>query len=242
MNGLRQLSLIRPALSHGAVHVFLLRLAAFDAVALTANLCPAEKARAARLKVAKARAQFIITRAVLRQLLANYLGSAPRALAFTEGPRGKPAIGGPDWQQKRIEFNVSHAADYALLALGLGHRLGVDIESVERQVDYRALARRFFSAAEQAVFNKLPAGAACAAFYRVWSRKEACLKATGQGLAGGLSGFSVSLGETPVQTKVRGATDTGSNWFIYNVIAPPGYQTALVADKAGLDIVAARII
>ena len=242
MNGLRQLRLIRPALGRGAAHVFLLRLAAFDADELTANLCPAEKARAARLKVAKARAQFIITRAVLRQLLANYLGIAPRALAFTAGPRGKPAIGGPDWQQKRIEFNVSHAADYALLALGLDHRLGVDIESVERRVDYRALANRFFSAAEQEAFNTLPAGAACAAFYRVWSRKEACLKATGQGLAGGLAGFSVPLGETLVQTGAPGATDTGSDWFIYNVIAPPGYQTALVADKAGLDIVAARII
>ena len=241
MNGPRQLSLIRPALSRGAVHVFLLRLAAFDAAELTANLCPTEKARAARLKVAKARAQFIITRAVLRQLLANYLGIAPRALAFTEGPSGKPAID-PHWRQKRIEFNVSHAADYALLALGLDHRLGVDIESVERRVDYRALANRFFSAPEQEAFNTLPAGAACAAFYRVWSRKEACLKATGQGLAGGLSGFSVPLGETPVQTRVRSATGTGSDWFIYNVIAPPGYQTALVADQAGLDIVAARII
>lgn len=241
MNGLRQLSLIRPALSRRAVHVFLLRLAAFDAAALTANLCPTEKARAARLKIEKARAQFSITRAVLRQLLANYLGIAPRALVFTAGPRGKPALS-PDWQQKRIEFNVSHAADYALLALGLGNRLGVDIESVERRVDYRALANRFFSAPEQAAFKKLPAGAACAAFYRVWSRKEACLKATGQGLAGGLAGFSVPLEETPVQTRVRGATATGSDWFIYNVIAPPGYQTALVADKAGLDIVAARII
>ena len=239
MNGPRQLSLIRPALSRGAVHVFLLRLAAFDAAELAANLCPTEQARAARLKIAKARAQFIITRAALRQLLANYLGIAPQALAFTAGPCGKPALS-PDWRQKRIEFNVSHAADYALLALSLGNRLGVDIESVERQVDYRALANRFFSAAEQAAFNKLPAGAACAAFYRVWSRKEACLKATGQGLAGGLAGFSVPLGETPVQTRVRGAT--GSDWFIYNVIAPPGYQTALVADKAGLDIVAARII
>ena len=241
MNGLRQLSLIRPALSRGAVHVFLLRLAAFDAAALTANLCPTEKARAASLKVRKARAQFIITRAVLRQLLANYLGSAPRALAFTAGPCGKPALS-PDWQQKRVEFNVSHAADYALLALSLDHRLGVDIESVERQVDYRALANRFFSAPEQAALKKLPAGAACAAFYRVWSRKEACLKATGQGLAGGLAGFSVPLGETPVQTRVRGATDTGSDWFIYIVIAPPGYQTALVTDQAGLDIVATRII
>ena len=241
MNGPRQLSLIRPALSRGAVHVFLLRLAAFDADALTANLCPTEKARAARLKVAKARAQFIITRAVLRQLLANYLGIAPRALAFTEGPGGKPALSS-DWRQKRIEFNVSHAADYALLALGLGNRLGVDIESVKRQVDYRALANRFFSAAEQEAFKKLPAGAACAAFYRVWSRKEAFLKATGQGLAGGLAGFSVPLGETLVQTGAPSATDTGSDWFIYNVIAPPGYQTALVADKAGLDIVAARII
>lgn len=241
MNGPRQLSLIRPALSHAAVHVFLLRLAAFDAAELTVNLCPTEKARAARLKVQKARAQFIITRAVLRQLLANYLGIAPRALALTAGPRGKPALS-PDWQQKRIEFNVSHAADYALLALGLDHRLGVDIESVERRVDYRALANRFFSAAEQAAFKKLPAGAACAAFYRVWSRKEAFLKATGQGLAGGLAGCSVPLGETPVQTRAPGATDTGSGWFIYNVIAPPGYQTALVADKAGLDIVAARII
>ena len=241
MNGLRQLSLIRPALSRGAVHVFLLRLAAFDAAALTANLCPTEKARAARLKVDKARAQFIITRVVLRQLLASYLGIAPRALAFTVGPRGKPALS-PHWRQKRIEFNVSHAADYALLALGLDHRLGVDIESVHRQVDYRALANRFFSAAEQEAFNKLPAGAACAAFYRVWSRKEAFLKATGQGLAGGLSGFSVPLGETLVQARMRGATDPGSDWFIYNVIAPPGYQTALVADQAGLDIVAARII
>ena len=238
MNGLRQLSLIRPALSRAAAHVFLLRLAAFDADELTANLCPTEKARAARLKVAKARAQFIITRAVLRQLLANYLGIAPRALAFTTGPCGKPALS-PHWQQRRVAFNVSHAADYALLALGLDHRLGVDIESVERRVDYRALANRFFSAAEQAAFKKLPAGVACAAFYRVWSRKEACLKATGQGLAGGLAGFSVPLRETLVQTGARITTDTGSDWFIYNVIAPPGYQTALVADKAGLDIVAA---
>lgn len=241
MNGLRQLRLIKPELSRAAAHVFLLRVAAFDADELMANLGPAEKARAGRLRIAKRRARFVIARAVLKQLLANYLGIAPRELELAEGPRGKPAIG-PRYQQKRIEFNVSHAADYALLALSLDNRLGVDIESSKRRVNYQAVANRFFSGPEQEAYKKLPAGDKRAAFFRVWSRKEAILKAMGRGLAGGLAGFSVPLAKRPVQTGARGAMGAESDWFIYNIVAPPGYQAALASDKEGLNIVAARII
>ena len=241
MNGLQQLRLIKPELSRAAVHVFLLRAAAFDADELMANLGPAEKARAGRLRIAKMRARFVITRAVLKQLLANYLGILPRELELAEGPRGKPAIG-RRYQQKRIEFNVSHAADYALLALSLDNRLGVDIESSSRRVNYQAVAKRFFSGPEKEALKKLPAEAKRAAFFRVWSRKEAILKAMGRGLAGGPAGFSVPLAKTLVQTGAQGAMGAESDWFIYNIVAPPGYQAALAADKEGLNIVAARII
>ena len=241
VNGLQQLRLIKPELNSAAVHVFLVRLASFAADELTANLSAAEKARAAKLKIESRRAQFVITRAVLKQLLANCLDISPRELDFSEGPRGKPTIG-RRYQQKTIEFNVSHSAAYALIALGLENRLGVDIESIGRRADYQSLSNRFFSARESAAFNKLQEREKRAAFYRVWTRKEAFLKATGQGLACGLPGFSVPLAETPAQTAVQTAAKTGSDWFIYNLIRPQDHQTALVADKEALDILPAQII
>jgi 4'-phosphopantetheinyl transferase len=146
-------------------------------VAAAAELLDAaERARAARFVFERDRARFATGRAALRAILAAYLGAEPAALAFTIGPHGKPAL--PDGPP----FSFSNSQGCGLCAVGQERPVGVDVERLREVPDAAGVARSAFTPEERAAWQAAGAGGG-AAFLRVWTRKEAALKALGLGLS-----------------------------------------------------------
>src|SRR5271163_517516 len=141
-----------------------------------------EIARAQRFHFEKDRIHFIHCRSALRFLLARYLGVSPAGIRFEYLSGGKPQLIA-EQNPRRLQFNLSHSNNMALIAVGSELRLGVDIEKIRDNVDTAALAERFFSPRERAGLRALPGHLRVPAFFACWTRKEAFLKATGTGLS-----------------------------------------------------------
>ena len=172
---------------------------------LRATLSTLEVERADRFAHEKARHRFVAGRGIIRSLLARYLQVDPRELSFSYTESGKPSINGanpPD-----IRFNLSHAGQTALYAITRGREIGVDVEEADRQVSDERIARRFFAPAEVAQLEALPADERRQGFLRCWTRKEAYVKALGEGmLSSPPSSFAVSL--CPEEPALLNATGT----------------------------------
>ncbi|MBW4651005.1 MAG: 4'-phosphopantetheinyl transferase superfamily protein [Kastovskya adunca ATA6-11-RM4] len=145
-------------------------------------LSPDEQQRAERFYFEQHRQRFIAARGILRTLLGRYLAIEPHQLQFRYQPRGKPVLvescGG-----KQLFFNLSHSNDLALYAVTLERQVGIDLEYLRPISDAEQLAKRFFSAGEYEAIRALSPSQKQEAFFRYWTCKEACIKATGEGLA-----------------------------------------------------------
>jgi 4'-phosphopantetheinyl transferase len=150
-------------------------------VHFTGLLSEDEHARASRFRFERDRNRFVVARGVLRSILATQLDSAPDELQFEYGPNGKPALTGC-LAQGGLFFNLAHSEDLVLIAVTRLGPIGVDVESVRPMADADELVARFFSVRENARFETLPANQKDAAFFNLWTRKEAWLKATGEGI------------------------------------------------------------
>ena len=118
---------------------------------------------------------------MLRELLGRYLGILPGQVRFAYNAFGKPELSHEFGSSLR--FNLSHSADLALIGITTDTRIGVDLEYIRPQPEYFEIARSFFSATEVDELNGLPSPLQTEAFFNCWTRKEACLKAHGMGLA-----------------------------------------------------------
>jgi 4'-phosphopantetheinyl transferase len=210
------------------VHVVLLRLdqEVPDAGAL---LDEDERARADRFAFERHRRRFITSHAWVRIVLGRCLDRAPESLRFTAGPHGKPRLADA---AADLRFNLSHAGERALLAVTRGQEVGVDIEQ-ERAIAASDLARRFFAASEWQALQAMGSSEQVPAFFRCWTRKEAFIKAIGEGFACPLAGFEVSLDEEDESPQLlRSCTAiTGGleRWRIVSVPVEPGYWAAIAA-------------
>ncbi len=151
-----------------------------------------ERTRAAQFASQGARRRFIVSHAATRQIVSRYLDEPPNEIRVTADSRGKPALAGttgaPD-----IRFNLSHSGELALLAVGIGRDVGVDLELIRPVAAWRIIAGRYFSASENQELAELPAEEAAVAFLRGWTRKEALAKASGEGISTRWTGFTMSL-------------------------------------------------
>jgi 4'-phosphopantetheinyl transferase len=147
----------------------------------TSQLNDKERAHYERLIPPAARSQYLAAHTGLQRILAGYLGARPGEIDWQVGPRGKPWCPGT-----ALKFNLSHSSDWTLLAVS-GDEVGIDIERVRPVASQEALARRYFSPREQQLVATLAEGKARELFFRLWARKEACLKLVGTGLQGGLA-------------------------------------------------------
>ena len=191
-----------------------------------AVLDPDERLRAERFKVARPRRQFVITRGALRMLLADRLGRPAGALAFAAGSHGKPFLVA-DGKPSPLTFNVSHSADRALVAIG-NTAIGVDIECLERDGDLDLIAKGVFTAVEQAALEATSGAGRVALFFRLWTVKEALIKARGSGFAYPPARFEVP---EPLRAGASQATftfpgETAPVWRITDLSAD-GYAAAL---------------
>ena len=155
-------------------------------------LSPAEKERSEQFKHFKQRKNYIASHGFLHTVLSYYIDTAAEDIRFSMEEKGKPFILA-EQNNQQIQFNLSHSGNLALLAVCRTHPVGIDIECIDRKSDYQGIARRFFTDNEQQAFFKLPEDQQKDAFYQVWTRKEAHMKVTGQGLSLAPTQFEVSV-------------------------------------------------
>jgi 4'-phosphopantetheinyl transferase len=152
-------------------------------------------------------------------------------VAFRYGEHGKPETPG-------LSFNVSHAGDVALIAFAGSGRVGVDVEAMRPGVEMRALARRFFTASENAALGRLPEAELAAGFYGCWTQKEAFVKAVGEGLSFELDRVEVAVRPAAAGVlSVDGDAAAGAGWSMAEVHCGPAYAAAVAVDVPGSDVV-----
>jgi 4'-phosphopantetheinyl transferase len=218
----------RPSELHpGVVHLWHRRLdaSAAEVDAYCRLLSSEEQERALRFRVERPRKEFVLTRGTLRTLLAQYLGITPQEVHFRYAVRGKPALEG----ESGLCFNVSHTDGLALMAFVMRRTIGIDVENLVRAVDAQRLAERFFSERERQALRPLRGDELQAAFFRCWTRKEAYIKAKGDGLSLALHEFDVSIAEQDRDALLATRPDPteAARWTVCDVPMGTGYVAAV---------------
>lgn len=200
------------------VHVFWLALGnGLEPGAFARLLAADELCRARQFSFEQDRNRYLVAHGVLRMVLAAHLGCPAESLQFRTGRNGKPAL-----TRGSVEFNISHSAELAAIVIaGAGRDVGIDVERVRPLPDMAGLLRHFATDAEAAALSALPADRQEAEFYRLWTRKEAALKATGDGLLRAANGFAAGAGEARVRL------GAGPALWIRSLGAAVGYAAAL---------------
>jgi 4'-phosphopantetheinyl transferase len=203
-----------------------------------AGLSADEMTRASRFHFERDKTRFIRCRSALRELLSGYMTIPKFEIRFEYLPTGKPQLSA-DQNPCQLQFNVSHSAGMALIAVSSKYRLGVDIEAVRSNVDTDSLAERFFSMRERIGLRALPDHLRLPGFYACWTRKEAFLKATGRGLSFPLADFSVTTHpdlnpqleeinpEEINPEKTNEDPEAGKQWFLADLRVVDGYRAAI---------------
>ena len=232
----------RASPSGGCIEVWRLSVAAWTdrLPACRALLSADETSRIDRLVFARDQAVRTVARASLRCILARDLGRRPNRIELVETPHGKPAM---TRDAGVVEFSTSHSGDVVLHAVTRGRRLGVDVEAVGREPSDAALTRAIFSASEADYLESLPRAEQSVAFYRIWTRKEAYLKALGVGLSHPLQGFSVVAADL-ADGRIL---DVGTGlplpaWRLHPLAAGEGYAACLAYEGPPATVVARRCL
>ena|ERR1700730_1129917 len=198
--------------------------------ALMATLSAQERAQAAKFHFDADRKRSIVGRARLRMLLGHCLRKPADRLQFKYNEFGKPALDGRFYPA--LEFNVSHSGEVILIALAHGRAVGVDVEKMRMDMAREEIAARFFSPSECRTLAALAPELRCAAFFACWARKEAYLKARGDGLSLPLDGFDVAFGpgEEPRLIATRHDPPEGHRWALRSLEPGRGYKGALAVE------------
>ncbi len=214
--------------SQSEVHVWPLHLTASDVVnyAYRTFLSPEEVARAGRFSFEHLRRSYEVSQGALRLLLAHYLACRPGDVGFTLGPRGKPAVLGGS----RVHFNMAHSGGLALYAFTKDCEIGIDVEEVRPIPQLQEIAAHCFCPAEVSELLSIDdTSARYEAFFRCWTRKEAFVKALGDGLYLPLDQFQVTLSPADVTRFVHIGNDVSAacEWTLQHLDPAPRYVGAL---------------
>jgi 4'-phosphopantetheinyl transferase len=170
----------------------------------------------------------VAARTLLRQILAEYVDASPERLRFGYGAQGKPfLLDAPD-----LHFNLSHTADLLVVAVARGRPVGVDVEAVATDAVIDLVAPVVLSPPELAMCRRLSGQTRREAFARIWTRKEAYIKADGRGLSFPLMHIDVATSEHRVRLRddARDAWTACSRWTLQPVEVAPGYAATVAAE------------
>jgi 4'-phosphopantetheinyl transferase len=167
-------------------------------------------------------------------ILGRYIGVDPKELRFIHGKHGKPTLDCLT-ANGSIQFNMSHSEGLALFGFARDHEIGVDIEFIRDIPEMDRIAEQFFSNKESGVFRSLPESKKKEAFFNCWTRKEAFIKAIGDGLYQPLDMFEVSLrpGEPARLLSIDGDSRRASRWLIQDIKPAPGFTAAFAVQRYG---------
>jgi 4'-phosphopantetheinyl transferase len=226
------------ALGPNEVHVWHLRaeqvtdprvLQRFEAL-----LAPDERERHGRFVHERTRAEYLLARGLARTVLAGYTGMSPAALRFTADAFGKPLLREP-LGVPGVQFNLSHSHGVIVCAAALGRQVGIDVEDGGRRMECLDLAERYFAPAEVAHLRTLHGDARQAAFFTIWTLKEAFVKAIGHGLSFPLDAFAFELEQGRLRRFVPPSSLPGS-WRFFQFEPTPRHCGALAVACNGVDI------
>jgi len=225
------------ALAESAAHVWRVELARAPGrvEALAKLLSPDEKERAARFYFQKDRDHYTVARGSLRLILARYLDAKPNELEFSYTRYGKPSLVSRG-REEGLSFNLSHSGKLALVGLARGRDIGIDIELIREDFAGEQIAERFFSAREVACFRSIPEDRRAQSFFSCWTRKEAYIKARGEGLSMPLDKFDVAFapGEAAALLDTRIDPREVERWSLHDIGIDAGYAAALAVEGRDL--------
>ena len=200
------------------------------------TLAPDERERAGRFYFQKDREHFIMARAILRAILSRYLELEAADVRFGYSSYGKPFVTNKGCED--IRFNLSHSHGLVLVAVTRGCEVGIDVEQIRAEWMDLRLAEQFFSASEVAGLRSLPASRQVEAFFNCWTRKEAYIKARGEGLSLPLDKFEVSItpGGPPALLRSAGDAKEVSRWSVIDLPVGADFKAALVIERQSHEV------
>lgn len=219
-------------LDRGEVHLWRIRLADHQGrlTRFAGALVDEERLRAERFRFDRDRDLYVLSRGALRLLLAAYTGQRAENLEFRYGSQGKPSI-----HSEEVQFNLSHSGGLCSVVFAREIRVGVDIEEKSRDASFLDLAERFFAPDERRALAKLSDQELRDAFYAVWTRKEAYIKALGEGVTHGLDNFSVTVEPDVERPTVMSDRDprASETWSMISFEPESGFAGAMAIEGHG---------
>ena len=231
-----QQSTAAPPLTGEAVHVWRVALDAPVAIvdALRSSLSSDELERAAKFVFERHRHRFVVGRACLRILLGGYVGRPPGELEFHYGPCGKPGLVG-EVNRNGVRFNLAHSKSTALLGVTSKREIGVDVEHWRNMTDGKDIAERFFASEEIEQLNSLQPEHWQEGFFACWTRKEAYIKARGEGLSVPLNEFAITVRADNRVAILHSDIDPNDvdRWSVQELHPAPECSAAVVVEGSG---------
>ena len=219
-----------PLLSDGEIHLWRAFTHTFKdrGKELETLLSREEIGRAEQFFFSKDKTRFVVARGVLRMIIGRYLNVSPCLVAFRSSPKGKPELLG-HCDRKSFSFNISHSHNLVVFAFSKFRSIGVDVEHIRNLSDYHEMANCYFHPKERAGLQSLPLYERQKAFFECWTRKEAFLKATGEGLSRPLDSFFISRGSEKESgiLGVGGDKIKAAKWKLLDFRPAQGYAGAV---------------
>lgn len=202
-----------------------------------ALLTPDERVQQQRFLFEKDRHRYLVTRALVREVMGGLVGRAPQDVRFEANDYGKPRVLDGDPAKPAIEFNLSHTDDLVILAATRGRPIGIDVESTRRAAPLE-IAQRYFAPSETAAMRRLPLAQQPQRFWQLWTLKESYIKAYGMGLSIPLDGFHFDLDSAPGQARLGfgdGWRDDAGRWAVWLFRPVEGFQGAVCVGRSEVD-------
>ncbi len=193
-----------------------------------------ELQRANRFRFDKDRNHFISGRGLLRIILGKYLNESPASVKISYLDKGKPYI-----ESSPVKFNLAHSGGKAFYAFALNIEVGIDLEKIKEMPDAADIAERFFSEDEVNEFRTVEKDNIETAFFNCWTRKEAFIKAIGEGLSHPLADFSVTLkpGDEPKFLMIKNKPDEVKEWSLFDIEAESNFISSLALKAKNVNII-----
>lgn len=203
------------------LHIWIIDIKKYSSDFFWSILSDQEKEKANRYQVNKSKKNFIVTRGCLKTILAKYLQTTPAEIDFIYAKNGKPIL--KNKSENNLHFNVSHSKELGVIGVTQNDDVGIDVEYMEDMDNYNEIIKRFFSEKEYASFQQLTKTAEKDAFYNSWTKKEAYIKATGDGFKRSLASFTIGF-DTGFEEHIH----ENEKWHFFTNEIRPGYKFTVV--------------